>query len=145
MLYLNIFLWIAASVADAAAVNPDSIKTLLTNGLSTFFIKGNALFGNGAKLLSKKHPDCPVWCNWVFDNFVLAEDYLHKLYQGLKLVYLLMRKLCRELFSSLELLTIFDGSFKVTSIAFFILDFILLSCELGSLRFKVLLYWVFLY
>ena len=28
----NIFLWTAASVADAAAVNPDGIKTVLTNG-----------------------------------------------------------------------------------------------------------------
>ena len=32
----NIFLWIAISVADAAAVNPNGIKTLLTNGLGTF-------------------------------------------------------------------------------------------------------------
>ena len=36
----NIFLWIAASVADAAAVNPNCIKTLLVNGLHTFSIKG---------------------------------------------------------------------------------------------------------
>ena len=28
---LNIFLWIAASVADAFAVNPNGIKTLLAN------------------------------------------------------------------------------------------------------------------
>ena len=33
----NIFLWIATSVADDAAVNPNGIKTLLANGLSTFF------------------------------------------------------------------------------------------------------------
>ena len=32
----HIFLWIAASVADAAAVNPNDIKTPLANGLSTF-------------------------------------------------------------------------------------------------------------
>ena len=29
---------------DAAAVNPDGIKSLLANGLSTFFIKGNPVF-----------------------------------------------------------------------------------------------------
>ena len=34
------FLWIAASVADAAAVNPNGIETLLANGLSTFPVKG---------------------------------------------------------------------------------------------------------
>ena len=31
----NIFLWIAASVADPASVNPNGIKTLLANGLSS--------------------------------------------------------------------------------------------------------------
>ena len=34
----NIFLCIPASAADAAAVNPKGIKTLLANGLITFFI-----------------------------------------------------------------------------------------------------------
>ena len=45
----NIFLWIAASVANAATVNPNGIKTLLANGLSTFHIKGNPVFSNGPK------------------------------------------------------------------------------------------------
>ena len=35
----NIFSWTAASVADAAAVTPNGVKTLLVNGLSTFPIK----------------------------------------------------------------------------------------------------------
>ena len=43
----NIFLWIVASVADAAAVNPNGIKTLLANDFSTFSIKGNPIFSNG--------------------------------------------------------------------------------------------------
>ena len=45
------FLWIAASVADAPAVNLNGIKTLLANGLSTFFIKGNPVFSNDPKTL----------------------------------------------------------------------------------------------
>ena len=40
----NIFLWIAVSVVDAAAVNPNGIKTLLAKGLSTFPIKSNPVF-----------------------------------------------------------------------------------------------------
>ena len=40
----NIFLLIAASVADAAAVNLNGIKTLIVNGLSTYPIKGNQVF-----------------------------------------------------------------------------------------------------
>ena len=62
----TIFLWIPASVADAAAVNPNGIKMRLTNSLSTFSIKGNPI--NGPKNLHKNPADCPVLCNWVFDK-----------------------------------------------------------------------------
>ena len=37
----NIFLCIPASAADAAAVSPKGINTLLANGVITFFINGN--------------------------------------------------------------------------------------------------------
>ena len=60
----NILLSIVASVADAAAVNPNGIKTLLAKGLSTFRIKGNPVFINGPKSLPKNSPDCPILCNW---------------------------------------------------------------------------------
>ena len=61
----NIFLW--------TAVNPNVIKTLLTNGLSTFFIEGNPAFSNGPKSLPKNPPACHILYNWVFDNFILAD------------------------------------------------------------------------
>ena len=35
------FFYIPATAADAAAVNPNGLKTLLANGLITFFINGN--------------------------------------------------------------------------------------------------------
>ena len=64
----NIFLWIAATIADAAtAVDPNGIKTLLANILSTFSIKGNPVFSNGLKSLPKNPSDCAILCNWVFD------------------------------------------------------------------------------
>ena len=59
----NIFSWIAASFADAAAVNPTGIKTLLANGLNTFSIKGNPVFSNGPKSLPKNPSDYPMLCN----------------------------------------------------------------------------------
>ena len=43
----NIFFRIAVSVAEAAAFNPKGTKTLLTNVLSTFTIKGKLGFTNG--------------------------------------------------------------------------------------------------
>ena len=57
-------MWIAAFVADAAAVNSNGIKALLANGLSTFPIKGNQLFRNGPKSLPKNLPDCPILQNF---------------------------------------------------------------------------------
>ena len=68
----NIFLWIAASVADVAAVNPNGIKMLLANSLSKFHIKGNPVFSNGPTNLPKNPPDCLILRNWVFDQFILA-------------------------------------------------------------------------
>ena len=46
-----------ASFADAAAVNPNGIKTVLANGSSTFPIKDNPLFSNGPESLPKNSPD----------------------------------------------------------------------------------------
>ena len=68
------FLWIAASVADTAAVNPNGIKTLLASGLSTFFNKGNPNFSNGPILVNPS--DFPILCNWLCDTFILAEELL---------------------------------------------------------------------
>ena len=80
----NIFLWIAASVADADVVNPNGIKTLLANSLSTLPIKGKPVFSNGPKSLPKNPPDCSILCNWVFDNFTLAEELFAKAARSLE-------------------------------------------------------------
>ena len=56
------------------AVSPNGIKTLSANGLSTFFMKSNPVFSNGPKSFPKSPHDCPVLCNWVFDNFILADE-----------------------------------------------------------------------
>ena len=57
----NTFLGIAASAANAAAVNPRGIKTILVNG--TFFITAKIVFSNGPKSLLKTPLDCPILCN----------------------------------------------------------------------------------
>ena len=58
----NMLLWLVASAADAAAAaNPNGIKTLFDNGLSTFFIKGNTVFSNGLQSLKT--------CVFVNNNF----------------------------------------------------------------------------
>ena len=43
----NIFLCNPASAADAAALSPKGINTLLANGVIAFFIKGNPVFDKG--------------------------------------------------------------------------------------------------
>ena len=81
---LNRFLWIAASVADAVAVNPNDIKMLLANGLSTFYIKWKPVFSNGLKSLPRNPPDYPISCKWVFENFTLADELFAKTIRNLK-------------------------------------------------------------
>ena len=54
----NIFFWIAASVADT--VNLKGVKTLLSNSVSTFFIKHKLVFSNGPRGLPKGPPDSPT-------------------------------------------------------------------------------------
>ena len=62
-LILVFFLYIPASAADAAAVNPKGIKTLLANGLIRFYINGNPAFSNGPSNLPKNPPDCIILDN----------------------------------------------------------------------------------
>ena len=107
-------LWIAAFVADAAAVNPNGIKTLLANGFSTFLIKGNLDFDNGPKSLPKSPPNCPILCNWVFDDFILAEQLFAKALRSLETCVLVNNNLWGKLLSSLESSILFDERFKVT-------------------------------
>ena len=61
----NIFLLIVASVAAAAAVNPNGIKTFSASGLSIFLIKGNPISSNGPQSLPNNSRDCLVLCNRV--------------------------------------------------------------------------------
>ena len=85
--YRKIFLCIPASAADAAAVNPIGINTLLANGLITFDIKGNPVFSNGPINLLKNPPDCIILDKWVFDNLISANELFARLFEDLKLVY----------------------------------------------------------
>ena len=69
----KIFLCIPASAADAAAVNPKGIKTLLANGLITFFINGNPAFSNGPRSLPRNDPNYATFDNRVFDNLISVD------------------------------------------------------------------------
>ena len=66
----NIFLWIA-------------VKTLLASGLRIFIIESDQVFSNGPKILTKNSPDCHILSNWVFDNFILAEELSSKALRSL--------------------------------------------------------------
>ena len=59
-LELKIFLWVPATAVGTATVNPNGIKTLLANGLSTFFIKDKLVFNNGLRTLPRSSPDCEI-------------------------------------------------------------------------------------
>ena len=103
------------------------------------FIKGNPVFSNGPESLPKNPPDCPISCNWVFDNFILAEELFAKALWSFEIFVLVNNNFGRYLFSSLASAAAYDETFKVTSVPFFILDFNLLICGLKDFTFKVIL------
>ena len=55
------FFWLAPSFFDAAAINPNGIKTTLANSFSTFSIKGNPVFNSDPKSLPNNSRDCPIY------------------------------------------------------------------------------------
>ena len=63
LILMFFFFCFPASAADAAAVNAKGIKTLLANGLITFFISGNLVFSNGPNNLPRNPPDCIIFDN----------------------------------------------------------------------------------
>ena len=67
-------------------------------------------------------------CNWIFDNFILADKPFAKTLQSLETSILVNNNLCRKQFSPLELPTTFDEIFKVTCTPYFAPEFNLLSC-----------------
>ena len=119
----KIFFWIVASVADVTAVNPNVIRTLLANDLSTVLIKGKPHFNNEPKILPKNYPYCPILCNCIFDNFILTDALFAKALRSLKTCVLVNNNFCGKWVSSLKLPITFDERLKVTSVPFFVLDF----------------------
>ena len=89
----NIYLWIDASVPDAAAIYPNGIKTLLANVLSTFPIKGNPVFSNGSKSLPRNPSDCLILYNWWIICKVVMKIWNYSIINN---------NLCGKLFSSLN-------------------------------------------
>ena len=110
----NIFWWVAASVADTASVKSNGIETLLASGLNTYFVKGKQVFSNSPKSLPKNSSGYPILYNWVFDNFILAEEPFAKVLQSFRTCILLNSSLCGKLVSWLESPTTVDISYSST-------------------------------
>ena len=125
---------IPASSADA--VNPSEIKTLLANGLITFFFKVNPIFTNGPTSLPRNPPSYINLDNWIFDSIISADELFATCLS-------VNNNLCGKLVSSSELPFLFDDNLKTTSVSFFIEKFDLLSCAFVSFTLK-LFYWVML-
>ena len=104
--------------------------------LSKFIVKGNPVFSSDPRSLPKNLPDCPILCNWIFDNFILADEPFEKDLRKLE-TWVLVNKI---IFIIRTTNKIYER-FKVTPVPFFIADFNLLSCELDSFTFNVI-YWV---
>ena len=118
----DFFLCIRASAADAAAVNPKGIKTLLANDLITFFINGNPVFSNGPRSLPRNPPNCTIFDNWVFDRLISVNDLLAKALRRFVTCLLLNNNLRGKLVSSSPI--IFNDNLKTISVFFLLLTLI---------------------
>ena len=132
------------SAADAAAVSPKGINTLLANGVITFFINGNPVFNKGPSNLPKNPPDCIIFDNWVFENLILTDELLENALRMLETCLSVNNNLWGKLVSSLESPIMLGDNLITTSVPFFIADFNLLSYEFDRFTFKRL-YWAILY
>ena len=83
-------MFIAASVADAAAV-----KSNIPSGLITDFNKGNPDFNNGAK--NHKNPPFCILVNCAFDNLISVNMCLAKALRIFATCLLVNNNLCGKL------------------------------------------------
>ena len=90
MLNPKIFLFIPTSATDSATVNPNGIRNLLANCLSTFFVKGLPFFRVSRNLSA----DCTILDGWVFDNFIIAYELVAKALRSFGTCLLVANNLC---------------------------------------------------
>ena len=67
---------------------------LLANSWITFPIKSNLVFSHGLKNLPRSSPDCPSFCKWVSDNFILADQPFAKALQNHETCVVVNNDLC---------------------------------------------------
>ena len=53
------------------------------------------------KVYLKNPPDCPILCNWVFDNFILAAELSVEALRSFETYVLVNKNSCGKWFSSL--------------------------------------------
>ena len=92
------------------------VVNFLADGWSKFSIKGNPVLSNDPKSLFKNSSDCPILCNWVFDNFTLDDEKALQIFETCVLVN---KNLCGKRFESLESPAIFYDRFKVIDFIFY--------------------------
>ena len=71
-------------------------------------------------------PDYTIWDNWVFENFMLADESFPKALQIFETCVPLNNKLCVKLVLSLKSPTTFYERYKALAVPFFIPNFNLL-------------------
>ena len=82
----SFFLFIAASVADAAAVKPS-----IPNLFATDFNKGNPDFNNDIQIF--KNPPFCILVNCAFDNLISTDAWLANVFLRLKICLLVNNNL----------------------------------------------------
>ena len=111
------------------------MNTLLASAVSILFINGKPTFINGGRILTRNPPDCIILDRKMFDTFSLTKKFFSKALQRLEAYITVNSKLCGKLVSLVPIM--FDDNLRVMSVAFFVADFNLLSCQSESFTFTL--------
>ena len=112
-------------------------RLMVLKCLCTFPIKDNPYFNNGPESLAKNPSACPIFCNLVFDNFILPDEPFAKALWSLEACALVNNNFIRI---TINIWRNFQSYFSTI----FFPDIDLLSCELEHFTFKVR-YWIILF
>ena len=85
-------------------------------------IDSNPLISGPVDSYRANHPDCIILDNCVYEDFILADEPFTKALRISQTCVIVNNNLHEKLVSSLEFPITFNERFKVTSVAFFIVD-----------------------
>ena len=126
----HVFLWISASIAEAAAVILTGAKKIFAKGAATFITVPANLLNNEPK----NPPDWVILDIWALESFILIDILFSNAFLNFVFCLVVYDNSWGKLFP----LNIFIFILKINPVWFLDADFNLFSCEFDNLTFTLL-------